>query len=58
MSRTFEFTVTLRGSGNNVTAAWNNATEAFEADPGPVPEDAREVTDEEADEEESDAPGA
>lgn len=43
MSRTFEFTVTLTGTGRNVTDAWNRATDAFGADPGPVPEDAKEV---------------
>jgi hypothetical protein len=36
---TFEFTVRLRGSGEDERSAWLNAVEAFSEDPG-VPEEA------------------
>lgn len=49
--RTFEFTVVMKGTGRTADAAWNNATDAFSADPGPTPEDAKDVTDTEEDEE-------
>lgn len=39
--KTFEFTVTLQGTGENQEEAWQDAVDAFCADPG-VPHD--EVT--------------
>lgn len=41
--RTFEFKVVLTGTGRTVEDAWNRATDAFNAEPGPVPDDAKEV---------------
>ena len=35
---TFRFRVTIQGDGKDETEAWNNAVEAFNADPG-VPGD-------------------
>ena len=34
MSSTYEFTVTLRGTGETPEEAWADATEAFATEPG------------------------
>ena len=36
---TYEFTITMSGSGDNETEAWNDAVTALAMDPGSVPED-------------------
>ena len=35
--KTFIFTVSLIGTGENEDQAWNDATESFSLDPGPTP---------------------
>lgn len=45
--RSFEFKIVLCGTGEDEASAWQDATESFFLDPGPVPEgdDIKEITD-------------
>jgi hypothetical protein len=45
---TFEFKVTLRGTGKDKVSAWSNAVDAFAEDPGfPEDEDITQIEDSE-----------
>jgi hypothetical protein len=48
--KTYEFKVTLAGSGDNPDEAWLDAVEGFTQDPGPTPEpeDIQEIEEDEA----------
>lgn len=45
--KSFEFTITMRGLGEDATEAWNDAVTALAIDPGEVPEDAIEMDEDE-----------
>jgi len=36
--KTYQFTVSIVGTGENEEQAWRDAIEGFNADPGPTPE--------------------
>jgi hypothetical protein len=51
-TKTYVFSVTLKGTGDNPDAAWQDAVEAFSTDSGVTPDAYEEEEDEDSDDEE------